>query len=139
MATLIDTCVLSEFKKPRANPQVLHAIDQLDPLTTFISVITLGELTKGCHRLPPGKRRTETLAWVDQLIDAYADRTLGIGLDVARTWGQVTARALNQGRTVSIADGLIAATAIARGLTVMTRNVSDFEPTGVLTTNPWQG
>ncbi len=50
---------------------------------------------------------------------------------------QLTARAQQQGRTVHVADGLIAATALRHGLHVMTRNVSDFEPTGALLINPW--
>lgn len=61
---------------------------------------------------------------------------LSLDSETARVWGELTARAQQQGRTVHMADGLIAATALRHGLHVMTRNVSDFEPTGVLLINP---
>ena len=61
---------------------------------------------------------------------------LSLDSETARVWGELTARAQQQGRTVHMADGLIAATALRHGLHVMTRNVSDFEPTGVLLITP---
>lgn len=67
----------------------------------------------------------------------FADRILPIDVEVARIWGELTARAQARGGQVAAADGLIAATAIRNGLHVMTRNIRDFEPTGAMLIDPW--
>ncbi len=67
----------------------------------------------------------------------FASRILGIDIETARIWGEFTARASSRGQIVPPTDGLIAASALRHGLHVMTRNVSDFAPTGALLLNPW--
>lgn len=136
---LIDTCVLSEIQHPRGDVGVKAAFAALPNEHIHISVITIGELAKGVARLEPGVRRRGLGDWLAAVVAAAGPRLLSVDLDVARSWGDITARAAGVGRTVPPADGLIAATAIQHGLTVMTRNVVDFEPTGVRTVNPWEG
>jgi predicted nucleic acid-binding protein len=137
MKVLLDTCVLSALRQP-ANAPVIHKVLQpMDVSDLFISVITLGEITKGITLLPKSKKKTELATWIMTLENHYADRVLNIDRDVSCIWGELTAKAQSRGKVVSMADGLIAATALAHGLHVMTRNVSDFEVTGALIFNPW--
>ena len=100
-------------------------------------MVSLGEIAKGVALLDAGARQRELLTWLNGLESHFADRLLPVDSETARVWGELSARAQRQGRTVHVADGLIAATALRHGLHVMTRNVSDFEPTGALLINPW--
>jgi predicted nucleic acid-binding protein len=99
-------------------------------------VLTLGELRKGVE----ARRRTDPLiadqlgAWVDGIETTFADRVLAVDAAVARLWGELSAR-----RSLPVVDTLIAATAVGRGLTLVTRNTRDVAMTGVRLLNPWQG
>jgi len=68
----------------------------------------------------------------------YSDRILVIDLEIVRIWGELTARAQKSEKIIAASDGLIAATALRHGLHIVTRNVSDFEPSGGLLINPWE-
>lgn len=134
---LIDTCVISEVRKPRGDNRVRERFAALDPDEIYLSVITIGELRKGLELAPTSEFRhvlSDALARLEML---HRGRVLPIDLEVAHLWGQITARARRNGFEVAATDGLIAATAIRYDLSVMTRNVKDFEPTGVLIVNPW--
>ena len=137
MRTLLDTCVLSELRRPNGNEGVRCAVAELADEALFMSVISIGEIVKSISLLDSSKRQKALLNWVHRLERDYADRVLSVDLDVVRIWGEITASAQKKGRTVPVCDGLIAATAQRHGLHLMTRNVSDFEPTGVLLINPW--
>lgn len=137
MKVLLDTCVVSELTRPKANSAVRDAVMALAEEDVFLSVITIGEIVNGIARLPPGQKKTALETWLGGLERDYAARILPIDGETARIWGTLTAAARRAGRAVAVADGLIAATARAHGLHVMTRNVSDFAPTGVLIVNPW--
>src|SRR5882672_6166685 len=99
-----------------------------DTAGLFLSVLSLGELRKGVE----AKRRTDAIgadqlgAWVDGIETTFADRVLPVDAAVARLWGELTA-----GRSLPVIDTLIAATAIAAGLTLVTQNIRDVEATGV--------
>jgi predicted nucleic acid-binding protein len=112
-------------------------LNALPPEDMFISVITVGEIAAGTARLDPGKRRLELEAWLDQAERSYANRLLPVDRDIAHLWGDLTVRVAKAGKVIHPADGLIAATALHHGMRLMTRNVTDFEPTGVLIINPW--
>lgn len=137
MRALLDTCVLSELNRPGGAQQVRQAVSGLADEAIYLSVVSLGEIAKGVALLDAGARQRELLSWLNGLESQFADRLLPVDSETARVWGEMTARAQRQGRTVHLADGLIAATALRHGLHVMTRNVSDFEPTGALLINPW--
>jgi toxin FitB len=136
---LLDTCVLSELRRPKGHPAVRQAVAALESDNLFVSVLSIGEITKGISLLreSPHKRALQT--WLHTLERNYADRLLPIDLETSRIWGELTAAAQKTGRRVHASDGLIAATARRYGLHVMTRNTADFEPTGVLLLNPWRG
>ncbi len=137
MRVLLDTCVLSELRGPEGHPGVRRAVDALQDEDLFLSVISIGEISKGIALLKDSRRKRALEAWLHVLGQNYGDRLLPIDLETCRIWGGLTARAQKAGRVVHATDGLLAASALRHGLRVMTRNTSDFEPTGVLLVNPW--
>lgn len=134
---LLDTVVLSELRKPQRqrNRHVVHWLEKASSRDLFVSVVTIGEIERGIEqqrqRDPPF---AESLAlWVDTVLRTYEGRILPVDIAVARRWGRLSQRVGNKGL-----DLAVAATALEHGLTVVTRNVSDFEPTGVSVLNPFQ-
>ena len=138
MRALLDTCVLSELRRKDSNQTVRKTIAEFDSEALFVSVISIGEITKGIALLETSRRKQELLGWLRALEHNYADRLLPVDLEVARIWGEITAAAQKKGITIPVCDGLIASTARRHGLHLMTRNTSDFEPTGVMLINPWR-
>ena len=139
MRVLLDTCVLSELRRPKGHPGVRQAVDALKEEELFVSLISIGEILKGVSLLRESPKRRALETWLKTLERDYGDRVLPIDLETSRLWGEFTASAQKAGRVVQATDGLIAATALRHGLRVMTRNTTDFEPTGVLLLNPWEG
>ena len=137
MRVLLDTCVLSELRHPKGDSRVARAVEAFEGEDLFISVLSVGEIGKGITLLKESKNKRALQSWLDTLERDYADRLLPIDRETSRIWGELTAKAQKSGRIVPASDGLIAATAHRYGLRVMTRNVADFEPTGVLLINPW--
>ena len=137
MSYLLDTCVVSELSRPRPNPGVVTWMSEADVASLHLSAITVGEVRRGALRLPVGKRRTSLLAWSERLRQSFSGHVLPIDESVALRWAEIAARAERSGRPGSFADGLIAATALDRGLTLVTRNMTDFDPFGVSLLNPW--
>ena len=138
MRILLDTCVLSEMCKTSPSLAVQKAIENFLDRDLYISVITLGEIAKGIALLQEGTRKQNLQTWFMQIEQNYAGRILQIDNEIASLWGEITAKCQKQGLTLGVADGLIAATALRHGLYVMTRNVKDFEITGVLLCNPFE-
>lgn len=137
MRVLLDTCVLSELRNPRGDQNVRSAVASLRPGETFLSVITLGEISKGISLLTDDQKKRDLEYWFPSVERSYADRILPVDRDTAIIWGELTAVVQRRGIQLHAADGLIAATAIQHGLHVMTRNVRHFDSTGVLIINPW--
>ena len=137
MDFLLDTCVISELSRPRPDAGVVAWVSEAEPNQLFLSAITIGEIRRGALRLPAGKRRTALSSWCDKVRRSFLGRVLPVDEDVALRWAESAARAEQSGRPGTFADGLIAATALERGLTLVTRNVSDFDPYGVSLLNPW--
>ena len=137
MRILLDTCVISELRKADINPRLKELIDVIDEKDLFISVISLGELVKGISLLDEGQRKRELLSWIGGFERTFADRILHVDQETAHIWGEVTAKTQKAGKIVPACDGLIAATALKHGLHLLTRNSTDFAPTGVLIINPW--
>ncbi len=102
-----------------------------------VSTLTLAELVKGIHLLARGKKRRELETWFEELVASFAGRVLPVDEAVARRWGAFYAKHQRQGRMLPAFDSLLAATALAHGLTLATRNVTDF-PDDVALVNPWQ-
>ena len=137
MPFLVDTCVISELYKKAPDAHVRRAVDSQKAEDLYVSVMSLAEIRRGILLLSVGQRRRELEQWTEVTENGYRDRILSVDLQIAKTWAERAASAHLRGRQIGLADGLIAATAIRYGLTVMTRNVRDFEPTGVALMNPW--
>lgn len=138
MNYLLDTCVLSELVKPQPEPKVVDWVGDQDEYCLFLSVITIGELHKGIAKLPDGPRRTRLEFWVAEDLTARFDkRILSVDTRVAATWGAMLGEAEAAGSSLPVVDALIGATASVHGCVVVTRNVADFERTGVDVENPW--
>jgi len=135
---LLDTNVISEMVKPRPNAGLLGWLADADEDRTFLSVITLLELRYGVERMNAGHKRTRLEDWLDHDLPArFEGRILAIEAKIADVCGRLVARSEAVGRPVETRDGLIAATAEVLGLTLVTRNVSDFEPIVEEIVNPW--
>lgn len=138
MTFLLDTNVVSEWVKPSPDIGVATWLAAADEETVFLSVMTLGEIRYGIERLPPGARRSRLDAWVKtDLPLRFEGRMLGIDATTADAWGFLTALAQRRGHPIAAVDGLIAATACRHDLTLVTRNVRDFEPLDIRLLNPW--
>lgn len=135
---LIDTNVISESRKVRsgrAAPEVVAWLKATDPSTTFISAMSLFELELGVVRVErrDAQQGKQLRHWLDETVKpGFADRVLAMDAEVA-----VACAALHVPDPASERDGWIAATALVNGLTVVTRNVADFEAAGVRLLNPW--
>ncbi len=130
---LVDTNALSALRRRERNPAIIRWIESQRTADLHISVITVGEIERGItqqQRHNPDFAR-DLSAWLDQVLGWYADRILPVDAATARRWGQLSAEIGNDS-----ADLLIAATALEHGLTVVTRNVRHFEPTGVPVFDP---
>lgn len=134
---LLDTCLLSEVWKPAPAESVIEWLDQTVEDDLFLSVLTLGELRKGIDRMPAGKKRDRLSRDYVALRSRFSTRVLPITDVVAERWGQISAEAGRAGKQVHVVDGLIAASALVSGLTVVTRNAGDFSATNVPVLNPW--
>jgi toxin FitB len=136
---LLDTCVLSEFSKKKPAPAVVGWMEGQPEEMLFTSAIVLGELARGVALLPPGSKKRQLTAWLhNELRQRFAERAVGICALVALKWGDLSGEAAGRGITVSMADGLIGATAIVHSMTVVTRNVDDLAATGARVLNPWE-
>jgi predicted nucleic acid-binding protein len=134
---LIDTNVLSELRKgDRTDAGVRQWFSGTDASELFVSVLTLGEIRRGIEGL---RRRDPVSAqhlevWFAGVQSRHAARILPVTVAVAETWGR-----LGIPDPIPVVDGLLAATALEYGLTLVTRNVEDMKRTGVGLLNPFTG
>jgi hypothetical protein len=131
---LLDTNVISAVRRPDRAPQVAAWLRAKPEADLFLSVITVGEIERGIRaqeRQNP-EFAADLRIWVDRTVRLFSDRLLPFGADEARIWGRLSQDIGHGG-----ADLMIAATALARGATVVTANVDDFRPTGVGIENPF--
>ena len=132
---LLDTNIISELTKPQPSAKVLDFLSKTPEL--WISVLTLHELDYGIARLPRGKRRESLEQVISDFVTGYQDYILPLGRKEAGQAAQFRFMAEKTGKTVHLADALIAGTAKIHGLTLATRNVSDFEPLDIALLNPF--
>lgn len=134
MGYLLDTCIVSELRKPRCDPGVSAWMSRIRPDEAFLSVLTLGEIRRGIelHRTKDARAAGALERWLLGLELHYADRILPITAAITDRWGRLS---LNQPLPVS--DGLIAATALVHNLTVVTRNTADFTRSSANTLDPF--
>jgi predicted nucleic acid-binding protein len=131
---LLDTVVISEPRRRNPNRNVMAWLGLVAEADLFVSVVSFAEIENGIvrQRVTNPAFAHELSAWLDVTLRLYSGRVLTIDVPVARRWGQLSATLGNHSL-----DLAIAATAFEHRLTVVTRNVADFEPTGVSTLNPF--
>lgn len=134
MSYLLDTHVLSEIRKPQGDTGVKAWFEGVRGDELYLSVLVLGEVRQGVERL---KGRDEVQAavyesWLEGLAANYRDRILPVDAGVTDLWGR-----LNAADPLPVVDGLLAATALTHGLTLVTRNVRDVARSGVPILNPF--
>lgn len=135
---LLDTNIISELLKPRPDANVTTWVDGTDESLLYLSVLTLGEIRRGIASLAQSRRRATLEAWLQKDLRArFEDRILEIDEDVADRWGLLTAAARNSGIVLPVIDGLLAATALAHNLTLVTRDTGQIPSMGVAVFNPW--
>lgn len=136
---ILDTNVVSELMQERPHPTVLEWIDDRLKRDLYVAAVTQAEVLTGIAILPEGKRRQGLAAAADRAFNGiFADRVLPFDRSAAGAYAKITAARRSAGRPISQADCQIAAIAAARGGSVVTRNVRDFEGTGVAVVNPWE-
>jgi hypothetical protein len=134
------TNVLSEYNRLGGpDAAVKEWLETTDRQSQYLSVITLAEIQKGIELLPDGKRRFQLEQWLKQDLEAwFSGRILGVDRQVARCWATLVAQRGRAGRPLPTIDSLIAATALAYDLAIVTRNTRDFESVGAIVINPWK-
>jgi predicted nucleic acid-binding protein len=137
MKFLVDTNVLSELAKPMPAGEVLAWFHQHEQ-HLYVSSITIGEIRKGLELMSPGKRKASLQLWFQSVCERLEGQILSFNTSTAHVWGQLVGRLEQKGILIPTLDSQIAATAQRHGLTVVTRNVDDFKPTGVKVLNPFR-
>ena len=129
--------MISELTRQSPDDGVVTFVSE--PHQLWISVVTLHELEFGIQLMPLGRRRDAIAGTVNEFADIYQDWVIPLETAEVRQAAMLRAEAQRAGRTVALGDALIAGTAYARNLAVVTRNTSDFEGMGVELVNPWAG
>lgn len=137
MSYLVDTNVVSElWKRERAAPTVVDWFRKREPRELYLSVLTVGELRRGAERLRArdSKAARALTVWLDCILERFQDRVLDVDIAAAERWGRV-----GVADPLPDIDGLVTATALARGLVVVMRNVRRAAPAGARYFNPFDG
>jgi len=136
---LLDTCIISELIKHKAERRVLAWLESVPEDRLYLSVLTLGELHKGIARLDAGERRRRLEKWLsDEVQTRFEGRILTLDEEALALWGRIMGEGERRGRTWPIMDSLMAASAIAGNMTLVTRNLTDVQDLGVTLFDPWQ-
>jgi len=136
---LLDTNILSELRRPRPEPKVLafiaaHPLDHL-----YVSVVTFAEIRFGIERVADASRRAELGDWLTHKVrPMFEDRVLPVTEDVMFKWRLLVEAGRTARHTFSQPELIIAATALCHGLTILSRDTSDFERAGAPVLNPWR-
>ena len=138
MSFLLDTCVVSESTKPLPSDKVLQWLDSQNDSELFISTITLAELWQGIAFLGKSKKRQRLEEFFQETLWAFEGRIIPVEHKVAVAWGNLRSEMEKLGKPIPIMDGFLIATALAHEMPFVTRNVGDFERTGVPIFNPWE-
>ncbi len=136
---VLDTNVLSELSKPKPDEAVIAWADSLHGPAVATTAVTVAEMFYGISKLPDGRRKTTLTEAVTQLIDIdLAGRALPFDYVAARHYAAIVTRRVAAGRPVSVSDAQIAAICRSLDATLATRNVKDFDGTGIDLINPFE-
>lgn len=136
---LLDTNVLSELRRPKPDRNVVAFVRSQPLGACYISVVTLAEIRFGIEQIPGPERQADLQAWLEASVrPMFAGRVLPISEDVMLRWRSLVEEDRRMRHTFSQPDLIIAATALHRGLTVVSRDAGGFARTGVSLLDPWQ-
>lgn len=139
MNYLLDTCLISELVKPRADRRVIAWLASVPEDRLYLSVLTLGELQKGIVKLGNGTRARRLREWLDvEVRGRFADRLLVADEEVLLCWGDIAGEAERRGKSMPVVDSLLAATARVHHLTLVTRDTGVLSAAGVEVFDPWK-
>ena len=135
---LLDTNIISELRRPKPEPKVVKFISRQPLERLYVSDVTFAEIRFGIELVADAARRSELLEWLNhKLRPMFAQRALPISEDVMLRWRLLVETGRKAGHTFSQPDLIIAATALHHGLTVVTRDRSDYERAGATVFDPW--
>jgi predicted nucleic acid-binding protein len=137
MKYLLDMCVICELVNHNPNSQVVEWLSCQNSSELFLSVLTIGEIKKGIAKLGNGIRAKRLERWLEGIVRSFSDHILLVDREISLEWGRICGDAERIGKKRPSIDSLIAATAIVREMTVVTRNVSDMAGMGVPIFNPF--
>ena len=136
---MLDTNVISESLRPAPESRVLDWINTQAIETLYLSAISVAELRFGAALLPSGRRKAKLQNRLeDKLLPLFAGRILPLDVAVTKTYAELMSQARMAGRSISTADGYIAATAAANGMIIATRDTNPFAAAGLEVINPWE-
>lgn len=138
MSFLLDTNVLSEWRKPHPDAGLVQWLRGAYEDELHISAVSIAEISYGVERLPRGKRRAELSDWLERdIVAQFGERVIEVDGPIATHWGRVAALRAAAGSPIAIMDAFVAATAIVRGFALVTRNEHEFRDLGLKIVNPW--
>jgi toxin FitB len=136
---LLDTNILSELRRPRAEPKVIAFVRAQALESLYISSVTLAEIRFGIELLTDAARRAALSDWLTHKVrPMFEQRVLPVTEDIMFRWRLLVEGGRKAGYTFSQPDLILAATALEHGLTLASRDISDYERAGVPVFNPWK-
>jgi len=138
MSVLLDTNVLSELRRPKPHARVVAFVSGQPLDLLYVSSVTFAEIRFGIELVKDASRRMELSEWLEhKLRPMFEDRVLDISEDVMLKWRLLVEDGRKKGHTFSQPDLIIAATALQHGLTIVSRDVSEYEMANVPVLSPW--
>ena len=140
LSWLLDTNVASELMRSRTDRRVARFLSRIANEQVGLAAISVWEVLNGIRKLPAGRRRSALDTRFRNVLDSYRDRVLPWTEDDARVCARIMEEKRKRGESLDaqLPDAFLAAVAVRRGLTIVTRNTRDFENTGARTVNPWK-
>lgn len=136
---LIDTNVLSELRRPKPEAKVVQFLSSQPLDLLYVSTVTFAEIRFGIELQKDAARRTELNEWLTHKLRPMFDgRTLPITEDIMLKWRLLIEDGRKTGHTFSGPDLIIAATALHHGMTIVSRDISEYEMAGAPVVNPWR-
>jgi predicted nucleic acid-binding protein len=133
---IIDTNVVSELMRAAPAPSVAAWAVATDS-QLFLTTLTVAEIRYGIARLPDGARKQSITSAADRLLTTFSHRIVSFDLAAANSYGDLVARREARGCPISVFDAQIAAVCQAHNASLATRNIKDFEATGIAVIDPW--